>query len=230
MYHFGTIILVLFLFGCDENNLKIDCLKISKNDSILVLKAIKSDSFLLDTNLIKYNRLPYLIELFSDSTFIINKFYFKNKNKVFNYYLIKTVNGTDVISVNSLKNFGSDNTYSKIKQSKIEYLETHLNKINNLLNDKFKTEFIINLVFNNSFEKITSYNSLYYNSNKDRVLKMGMSEFQYNKEILELENILNKPFNNIYFLNDFFIVINNEKSASKIKFYFSEYASKNYYL
>lgn len=232
MYHFGTIILVLLLFGCNENNLKTDCFKISKNDSVLVLTAIKSDSSLLDTNLVKYNRLPFLVKLFADSTFIINKFYFKNKNQVFNYYLIKTVNGTEVISLNSLRDFDSNDTCLKIKKSKIEYLETHLNRINNLFNDKFKTDFIINQIFNNSnsFEKITSYNSLYYNSSKDRVLKMGMTEFQFNKEILELENKLNKPFNNIYFLNDFFILIDAKQNRIKINFYFEEYASKNYNL
>lgn len=221
---------ILFLLGCTKNDSQTSKILVSEKDSLLIINTIKADSSLFDKNVVKYDKLPFMVSLYSDSLFIIDRFYFKNRNQIFNYYLIKNNVSSEVISFNSLNNYVD--TLSIMKSSKIENLEKKINKIHYLLNDKFKTDFTINQILNNNngFEKITSFNSFYFNSLKEKILKMGMSELGYEEKIRELENKLNKPFNNIYSVNGFFIMIDASQTKIKINFYFEEYVSKQYHL
>jgi hypothetical protein len=234
--------LSLFLIHCGNNNdlEGLTQLQVS-SDSIMVKKAITQDSLLFNSlylrTLTNFKENVSDTVILKDDEVIIKRFYYKNKMRLFNYFLVSSKDTSFVISFNFIFNFErayelnkADSIGNKIMISnltKTTSINSDLNSLNSLLHktkgSSFKEVFklliqstqTIHLVNKSNFPDLFDYK-------KYKEMNCQKEKVEENK--IKIENAIKDNNTIVGYLNNVFFSVKVEEGKINTDFYFQDVA------
>lgn len=218
---------MIFTLSCDYQKNDTKNSPPNNQDSLSVLSAISHDGSVIFKNAIsgELKRLPQKVNIFSCDSLVIDRYFFKSNSDIFNYFVAKFKNKTLSVALNPIHHFLRNGKFSlSALDSEEKHLEGFISSLNQNCESKYEVDFILNRILcnTNNYEKISSFNQLYYYFDKSKSKQLRINDSIYSSNMLKIENILKEPFSNIYFYHDCIITIDNKEKVA-VDFYFANY-------
>ena len=241
------LILLLFIvvlsIGCQNNEEFFGNSEYYKiQDSILIKNEILKDSVLFNslyTQALSHFKLNIgETTIYKNQNLEIKRFYYKNKHRLFNYFLFETQDTSFAIQFNFIYNFEkifelNKNANDASSKKTIAFLKkrvtlsSDLNKINNLLYNKKSPLFkeIINLLIKNS-EKIKIIDSLNFNQYFDdkKYIGLGCQKQTVDQYKNKIRHAIEEPETTVAYSSNVFVVIKLKDEKLVTDFYFENLA------